>query len=234
MIGFGRFSKERENLIVSLDDERLIYIDPNVNGFYDKVLNHITTDDQINNFIEAIREVQGEALEPFWKPIYDPVIVNNNLIFKAGEHPEVGKSFDFWEQKTKEISSVEGKKWNVGSEYQYYAFLVWLINKMVDTDWKLENAINAIVKDSKELGHYCDSKAASSYFEVTGKREICGVYDLANTMKILRRTNSKYIGFWTASGMYRSCGCGQPLANLENNIDKNQALEYGVGWLVLC
>ena len=133
------------------------------------------------------------------------------------------------------MPSVEGRQWHIATEYQYYAFLVWLINQLVKIGKSVEEALHQVVLDSKELGHYYDSENSTEGgdFEFTGSRCVCGLYDLANTFKILQYSNSEAGGFWFAGGNYDDDGCNNPLADLchDTNID----FDHGdsVGMLVL-
>ena len=231
MIGFGRFGK-RNLGINSLSDERLVKIDTTTEGFYDNVLNYSSKNGDIQAFIGAVREVQEVGVEPFYRPVMDPSLEDGNVVFKKWK-PAVGYSFNFWKHKAEEMPAVEGKRWHIGSEYQYYAFLTWLINQLVATGQGIKGAIEAVVLDSKELGHYRNAKNALQDFETTGSREVCGVYDLANAYKLLACSNEEAGGFWVAGGDY---GCNSnyyPLADLNygDNVDYNY--DFSVGWLVL-
>ena len=232
MIGFGRFGK-RNLGINSLSDERLVKIDTTTEGFYDNVLNYSSKNGDIQAFIGAVREVQEVGVEPFYRPVMDPSLEDGNAVFKKWNKPAVGHSFNFWKQKAEEMPAVEGKKWHIGSEYQYYAFLTWLINQLVATGQGIKGAIEAVVLDSKELGHYRNAKNALQDFETTGSREVCGVYDLANAYKLLACSNEEAGGFWVAGGYYDDNSNFCPLADLghRNGVD----YDYGdsVGWLVL-
>lgn len=81
--------------------------------------------------------------------------------------------------------------------------MVYLINRLVEEEkLNIADVIKAVVSDSKNLGHYWNSKNAKHAFETTGSREICGCFDLANTYKILSCTNDEVGGFWLAGGNY--------------------------------
>lgn len=233
MIGFGKFGKQRTMEIKTLTDERLLKVDPIATGFFDKVLGYTSENEDIKAFIEAVKEVKESKLSPFWRPVLDPTFDGEDVIFKKGGKPAVGHSFNWWQEIAKKMATVEGKKWTLGTNYQYIAFLVWLINQLVKSGWKIEQTIEACVLDSKELGHYWNSENALHDFEVTGSREVCGVCDLANTIKILRCSNEKVGGCWLAGGDYCSSSAYYPLADLSHDyyvvVDDN----YGVGWLVL-
>lgn len=233
MIGFGEFGKQRTMEIKTLRDKRLLKVDPTATGFFDKVLGYISENEDIKAFIEAVKEVKESKLSPFWRPVLDPTFDGEDVIFKKGGKPAVGHSFNWWQEMAKKMATVEGKKWTLGTEYQYYAFLVWLINQLVKSGWRLKKAIEACVLDSKELGHYCNSENALHNFEVTGSREVCGICDLANTVKMLHCSNEKVVGFWLAGGNFNCDSYDFPLAGLVHFSNVDDGNNYSVGWLVL-
>lgn len=235
MIGFGDFGKERNSEeIKTITDERLIKIDPSMDGFYDKVLVYHSRNKNIQAFQEATEEIKEAELKPFWKPTLDPAYDGKKIIFKKGQMPAVGHSYNWWEDMAKKMPPVEGKSWQVGTEYQYYAFLVHLINQLVEKPgWNIGTAIEAVVLDSKVLGHYANSKNAIRDFEPTGSREICGCSDLGNTCKILRCSNKEVGGLWLAGGKYINNGNNSPLADLGHDGSMDVDYNYSVGWLVL-
>ena len=235
MIGFGIYGKGRKQEIKTLNDPRLMLIEPSASGhFFDSVLNFETDNKKILDFQEAVEEVKKAELNPFWRPIMDPSLEENNVVYKIGNNPATGYSFNWWREKVLEIPSVEGKNWKVGTEYQYYAFLVWIINKLIDDrGWSAKKAIESVVLNSRELGHYHDSENAKGRFEPTGSREICGVFDLANTLKILAFDDFEDNCFWRAGGLYCYFGNRKPLADLNYAINVNECFNLCVGWLVL-
>ena len=234
MIGFDKYGKKTELEIKSLKDKRLINIDLSSKWFFHAILAFNTYDKEIRKFKEAVAEVKKAHLTPFWRPVMDPSIEEGNVVYKKGNKPATGYSFNRWCQMTSEMPAVEGKTWKVGTEYQYYAFLVWLINQLVEGyGWSVKEAIEAVVYDSKELGHYNNSKKAMHDFETTGSRESCGVYDLANTFKIIDCSNTEARGFWLAGGDWSCFSYNCPLAELIRNNYVGIDYIYCVGWLVL-
>lgn len=229
MIGFGKFGKRRDLEIIrhprmvdlvlditSLEDERLLLVDPTREGFFDKVLNSKVDFPFANDYIEAIREVQEAEIRPFWRPVMDPSFDGKKIIYKKGEEPVRNPSIEWLRYALAEMPAVEGKNWYLGSEYHYYADEVDLINKLVDDKgYDIEDAMRMVVYQSKELGHYAESVDAKDEFERTGSREVCGRYDLNNTRKILRCTNNN--GYWLAASNYRCKGdsTSNSLAHLE-------------------
>ena len=235
MIGFRNLGRKRKLGIVYSNDVPLVLIDPTSKGFFENVLGYVTENEKVQAFIKAIREVKEEGVKPFWKPIYDPSLDDEEVVFKAKRTPAVGHSYNFWKQKAEKMPAVQDKKWSVGSEYQYYAFLIWLINSLKKKGLTIEESMNAVVLCSKELGHYWDSVDALYNFEITGSREVCMVYDLANTNKILSCTKEETGGLWLAGGNFVDHSGYCPLACLEHYNSDSVGIDYGygVGWLVL-
>lgn len=236
MIGFGKYTKKAKPVtITSLTDNRLVQINPQEDGFFDAVINFKSTNSDINAFIEAISEVKAAMLELFYKPIYDPSEAGNIIAYQEGKKPAVGHSYNWWVETASKMSAVDGRHWHLATEYQYYAFWVWLINQLVKGGLSVDVAIKMVVLDSKELGHYYDSKNSmeGEDFEGTGSRCVCGVYDLANTYKILSCSNKEAGGFWLGGGSCHCYGDYDPLANLDRGTCVDHDYGAGVGLLVL-
>lgn len=237
MIGFGKFSKMAETTtITSLTDNRLVKIDPQEPGFFDEVLfNFKSTNKSINDFIEAVAEVKEERIEAFYKPIYDPSDAGDHRVtYMKGMRPATGHSYNWWVKTASNMPAVEGRHWCVATEYKYYAFLVWLINQLIKAE-TLEETLNQIIIDSKELGHYYNSKGSTDGIESepTGSRCICGIYDLANKAKILACSNQEAGGFWLGGGNCNNFSDGFPLAYLFHNSNVDNDNNNSVGMLVL-
>ena len=239
MIGFGNYGKRQAEatLIKALTDIRLVRIDPQEDGFFEDVLNLGSEDNAINAFIEAVAEVKAENLEAFYRPIYDPSEVSDHMVtYQKGKRPAVGHTYIWWVKTASKMPSVEGRQWKIATEYQYYAFLVWLINQLVKDGKSVELAVKMVVLDSKEIGHYRDSENSTkgADFENTGSRCVCGVYDLANTYKFLSCSNEEAGGFWIGGGRYRTHGRDYPLACLDlYSIAADGDYNNSVGLLVL-
>ena len=234
MIGFGKYTKKAKPVtITSLTDNRLVQINPQEDGFFDAVINFKSTNSDINAFIEAISEVKAAMLEPFYKPIYDPSEDGNIIAYQKGKKPAVGHSYNWWVETASKMSAVDGRHWHIATEYQYYAFWVWLINQLVKVGKSVDVAIKMVVLDSKELGHYYDSENSMGDFEDTGSRCVCGVYDLANTYKILSCSNKEAGGFWLGGGYCNNFGGNFPLADLYRHTYVDLDFNNCVGLLVL-
>ncbi len=236
MIGFGEISKRqaKNTDITAVTDTRLLKIDPQEKGFFDNVLNFMSDSDNedINAFIEAISEVKDANLKAFYRPRYDPFEVSDHMVaYQKGKKPAVGHSHNWWVKTALKMPAVEGRHWHLATEYQYYAFLVWLINQLVKNGKSVEEALNMVVLDSKELGHYYDSEASTKgkYLELTGSRCVLGVGDLANSLKILTCEG----GFCLCGGDYGAYGVSYPLAYLNRFTNVDYDCNSSVGLLVL-
>ena len=236
MIGFGDFGNKRKMEITTLADKRLLKIAPSyecevfINNVYvHGIGDSLRKNPYIQDFLEAVNEVKEAGIPNFWRPIFDPAYCDEKIMFEIGMKPRIKHSFNWWENKIKEIPDVEGKKWELGTEYQYYAFLVYLINKWVEKGNTLDKVLDIVVLDTKEKW-----EGAESF--MTGTREkfyyICGCCDLTKTYKILRATNGN--GFWHAGGR-RYEGYVNSLANLSFMHEYKKEDEYGgtIGWPVL-
>lgn len=223
--------------IKTLTDNRLVKINPQAEGFFDAVLNFRTSNENINLFIEAVEEVKAAYLEAFYTPIYDPSEGSGEIpvIYEKSNNPAVGHSYNWWAAAASKMPAVEGRMWDVASEYQRYAFLVDVVNKKVKSGESLADALDQVVNDSTELGHYYNAKNSTKGqgFEPTGSRCVCGFYDLANTYKILKCSNPKAGGFWVAGGNCNFNGGHYPLADLSHYTDVDNDDIKGVAMLVI-
>lgn len=232
MIGFGEFGRKRNLEITSLSDERLVMVNPMEAGFYDNVLNFKSENDDIQKFVEAVCEVQEVGVEPFYRPVMDPSLEGEKIVYVKGRKPAVGHSYNWWVKAVNAMPAVEGKKWQIGTQYQYYAFLVQLNNSLVEDGWSLEKSIKTVVLNSKELGHYWNSLNVLND-ETTGNKEVCGFFDLTNTCKLLSCTNEEVGGFWVAGGYCFFDSYYFPLADLYHYFDVDRDYSNSVAWLVL-
>lgn len=235
MIGFENCEKMEEVWgISSLSDERLLKIDPQEDGFYDNILDFSTNDRCIKKFIEAVKNIKNIHLEAFYKPAYDPSYSDEcGIFYKKGEEPAVGYSFNWWCEEISKLPTVEGRRWTLANEHQYYAFLMYLINALVKHGENIEKALDLVVNDSTNVGHYCNSSGSKKTFEQTGSRCVAGVYDLGNTYKILECSDPESDGFWIGGGDCNNFGDFFPLSHINNIICVDDKNRCGVGMLVL-
>ena len=97
--------------------------------------------------------------------------------------------------------------------------------------YKVKDAWKAVCVNSKDIGHYHDSKNPKRDFERTGSRKVGKWYDLGNTYKIVKRHGA--LGFVRFGGDYNDVGSFSPLASVYTIDDSNYRYKYSVGELVL-
>ena len=184
-------------------------------------------------FKEDAIKVIRVGMYDFLRPVCDPSFDNNRRIcYQPGNKPAVGKSYDWWEEEAKKYAPERGSR--LGTKSEYIAFMAVLIKELVDSGKPVEWAWDAVCNDSKELGHYWNSRADHYHYELsaTGDREICGWCDLANTYKILAKDEEAGV-FWHAGGYYYVNGNERPLAGLSPDIFFGEEKIGSCGWLVL-
>ena len=110
----------------------------------------------------------------------------------------------------------------------YFLLLLRLLNDGFAT-------IEQLADDSKEIGHYLDSKNTKHKYEKTGERQLGGLYGFAgNTRKIVKDSESS-LGFSLLGGCYSDFGDRYPLAHVGYDKDSSSSITYldGVGLLEL-
>lgn len=181
-------------------------------------------------FKEQVEKAIKSGLKDFYRPKCDPSLSEEGSIcYVPGKKPVVGKSYNWWEKVAKEFCPERNSR--LGTKYDYIAFVAVLIKELIASGKSIEWAWNAVYNDSKELGHYWNSKDAKHNFETTGSREICGFYDLANTGKILEEDENG-IGFWIAGAHYHCFSDCYPLAGLGHVYGRNNEGHFCCGWIV--
>ena len=223
---------ERKLGFNSLSDERLVMIDTLRPGFYDNVINYSSQDPRIQTFIKDIREVRATVIKPFYRPRIDPSIDGGKVVYKKGCVPAIGRSYMWWEKITETMTPVEGKKWKLGTKSHYNAFMVFLINALIDTGWSIRETMEEVVLDSKKLGNYFNVNNRI-VCELTGSSEVAGICDVINTFKILHRFDAMRNGFWIAGGAYFYASNVCPVSQITRGFYVNRSIVGSVGWLII-
>ena len=165
MIGFKEASLEKlPTEIVSLQDPRLEFIDTRRKGFYDLVLDYKSNETRIIKFQQAIQDIKEWNLPPFYIPkikvAYSYANVRDyegslhtfeKIVFPKSKRHFVNLPYSKWEKLVKDMPTIEGKGWNIGSELQYYAYLVYLINKHINKGCTIKQAIKKVTVDSTSI-----------------------------------------------------------------------------------
>jgi len=197
----------------------------------DEFLTHQPKTKREQNFKNLVEIAIKNGLKDFWRPVYDPSFEGDgHICYRAGMIPAVGKSYNWWVRNAKDFWPERRSR--LGTKTEYIAFLAVLIKELVNSGKSVEWAWNAVCNNSNELGYYYTSKEAKHNFEPTGRREICGFYDLVNTCKFLAEDKAVG-GLWYAGGCYDLNGDNTPLADLRNAHYRDYNDFVSVGWLVL-
>lgn len=193
-----------------------------------KLLEYEPENEAEHLFLKRLKTAINAKVGAFEVPVCDPSIdEDGNLQFVPGKKPAVGLSYN----EIEELAKKNGL--HHGDFYQWHLFCGTMSGRIMEQyDWSLSKALYAICKNSRKLGHYCDSPDAKHELEPTGSRKVAGKCDLGNTCKILAKDESAG-GFWLAGGNYRCNGSHYPLASLNLSFDCDHHGDYGVGWFVL-
>ena len=217
------------------NEDAFVLIEASKLSLDDEFMKHEPTNESEEIFKEGLTKVIQKGIKDFYRPKYDPSFNGDGtgVIFKAGNKPAVGKSYNWWKKVAKEFMPERNSR--LGTKSEYVAFLGVLIKKLVeDEKWSVAKAWDAVCNNSKELGHYWNSEDAKYDFEDTGMREICGFFDLANTCKNLAEDEDDWTGgFCLAGGCCFYVSDFNPLADLGRFADLNFDRDYSVGWFVL-
>lgn len=176
-----------------------------------------------------LKKAIKSGLKDFYRPIYDPSFdKDHNICYIKNARPAIGESYNFWEEKAKQVCPE--RKSRLGTKKEYIAFIGILLKKLskkigVDKAW------NYVANDSKILGHYYNSPNTNNIIEYTGSRKVFGFYDLGNTGKILSK-DKKSSGFWTVSSWFICNSTKFPIAKLLQEYDCISIRPFDVGWIV--
>lgn len=179
------------------------------------------------NIVKAIES----GISDFRRPIMDPTEDERKSIgFKAGSKPLTGHSAYWWVDEAEML--MPSKNSRIGTKKQYVAFLGVLIKYLIEKQgYEVSEAWNAVCNDSKDLGHYQNSKNRKEDMEPTGSRRFGKWYDLANTCKIIREDRGPDL--LLASGYYKGYSYYCPLSSLRTINNPSDDLSHSVGWIVL-
>ena len=180
----------------------------------DEFLKYCPKTEEEQYFKSLVETAIKSGLKDYWRPVCDPSLYNTgyNIYYEPGNVPFYGTNlYKWWERVAREFKPEQRSR--LGTKNEYIAFLAVLIKELVNSGKSVEWAWNAVCNDSNELGHYRNSVNSKDGVEVTGSREICGFFDLANTWKIV--VEHEYSAdFWLAGGAYYQKGDFSPLATL--------------------
>ena len=160
--------------ILSLSDDRLVYIDTREEGFYDNVLNYVTENPCVVQFQKIVSIVKKLNLPPFYTTRFMPFI-QETVRFKPKRKDESERDYAMhkkllsfsrvafskdaeknvttygnWKKLVIKMPSLEKRNWHIGNEYQYCAFIVYLINCIAEM-YSISKTLEMVLINSKEL-----------------------------------------------------------------------------------
>ena len=222
--------EKNENSSIS-ESELECRIDPNI--FAGEWLEHQPTTQRQKETLALYQEAKAEGrLHAFTCMTVDPSIKDGKLVYQKGLQPAVGFSQREWAKMLKEYNPSRNSRQMTRTEYACRN--LFLIQKLVESGYKIEEAWRAVCDNSKDIGHYYNSDNAKGDFEPTGSREVCGFCDLANAWKFIAEDSwEEASGFWAAGGSYGDGSVFNPVADLNHNFIVDHNHNYGVGMLAL-
>lgn len=180
----------------------------------------------------SIIKAKEIGMKNFRIPAMDPALDDDGetIIYCAGRKPAVGKSPQWWYKNAPKF--MPSKNSRLKDDLQADVVLgVMRIKCLVEEGYQVVEAWKAVCVNSKDLGHYWNSKNAKHEFETTGSRQIGKCFDLGNTCKIVKKREAS--GFVLFGGSYNLCSSGYPLADADSINGPFSGCNGSVGELVL-
>ena len=216
--------------VVKPKDDLWVCIKASELSLTDEFMQHKPNGVREQKLKDSLETVIKNGINNFWRPKIDPTLDKaGNILFKAGDKPAVGKSYNWWCNNAKKFNPKRNSR--LGTKSQYVAFIGVLIKTLVAEGWTVDAAGDVVCNDSKKLGNYMNCENAKRNFEPTGSRAIAGFYDLANTRKILAE-DEDVSWFWLAGGCCIDYSYDEPLGDFWNYDCIYGNLNVSVGWLV--
>lgn len=222
--------ENEENSSVS-ESELECRIDPNI--FAGEWLEHQPTTLRQEETLTLYQEAKAKGrLHAFTCMTVDPSIKDGKLVYQKGLPIRTGFSQRQWAKMLKEYNPSRNSRQMTRTEYACRN--LFLIQRLVESGYKIEDAWRAVCDDSREIGHYRNSENPKGDFEPTGSREVCGFCDLANAWKFIAEDPwEEGGGFWAAGGDYDYGSNCNPVAGLFHNYNVDYEDIHGVGMLAL-
>lgn len=196
----------------------------------DEFLEHEPENDEQREFKLRLIQTIKSGMSDFRAQRIDATIDEfDKICYQKGKKPAVGKSPIWWEKNAKEV--LPEKESRLGTINERTAFLALLIKYLTtEQGYTISDAWKIVCNQSKDLGHYKDTKNAKNKFETTGSRGIGEWYDLANTCKII--IDDTKFRFFSNGGFYYDNGDEYPLASFNSIVSPCFDLFDSVGWIV--
>ena len=152
-----------------MNDEMFVLIEASKLSMDDEFMKHKPNSKRELVLKNALEAVIKKGIPNFWRPRMDPTLDKaENICFKTGKKPAVGKSYNWWRDNAKKFNP--RRKSRLGTKSQYIAFLGVLIKTLIAEDWTVDEAWDAVCNNSEKLGHYWNSENVKHEFEPTGSR----------------------------------------------------------------
>lgn len=206
-------------------------IDPNI--FAGAWLEHQPTTRRQEETLTLYQDAKAKGrLHTFTCMTIDTSVKDGKLVYQKGLPIKTGFSQNQWAKMLKDYNPSRNSRQMTRTEYACRN--LFLIQKLVESGYKIDEAWKAVCDDSRKIGHYRNSDNPKYDFEPTGSREVCGFCDLGNSWKFLAEDPWEEAGgFWIASGNYdNNSYCGS-VAELGRNYDVDYCNYDGVGMLAL-
>jgi len=196
-----------------MEVDAFVLIDAESLSIDDDFMQHEPRTDKEKATKELIIEAIKTRVNNFYRPIYDPSLTDNReeICFLPNRVPVDGKDYWWWSSAAERYCPSRNSR--LGTKLEYGAFLGILIKKLIEDGRSIEWAWNAVCNDSYELGNYYEDSFEAPVYELTGSRNVCGFYDLANTYKILKY-DKKIESFWLAGGSNYAKSYGAPVGKI--------------------
>lgn len=219
-------SKEFEEMFPIVDIENV--------SLEDKFMQYEPKNDWEKRVKASIIKAKEIGMKNFRIPAMDPSLAEDEktIIYCAGKKPAVGKSAMWWEENAPQFMPEKNSRMRDDLEHDVVLGVMQIKYLVEEEGYEVEKAWQAVCVDSKELGHYRNSKHPKGKFESTGSRPVGKCFDLANTCKIVKRRDG--LGFMLFGGYYfiNSFYCC-PLADAVSVYDPINGFNNSVGELVL-
>lgn len=197
-------SKEFEEMFPIVDIENV--------SLQDSFMSYEPKNDLEKRVKSNIIRAKELGMKNFRKPCMDPSFADDGetIIYCAGEKPAVGKSALWWNENAPKFMPEKNSRQI--DDLEKDVSLGIIIKYLVEEEkYKVKDAWKAVCVNSKDIGHYHDSKNPKGDFERTGSRKVGKWYDLGNTCKIVKRRGAS--GFVLFGGYYNVNGDNYPLAD---------------------
>lgn len=199
----------------------------------DRFMQYEPENDLAKRVKKSIIEAKRIGMKNFRIPAMDLSLDDDGktIVYCAGRKPAVGKSAKWWNENAPKFMPNKNSRMRDDLEHDVVLGVMQIRYLVEEKGYKVKDAWEAVCVDSRELGHYFNSKNAKRKFETTGSRQIGKCFDLGNTCKIVKEHRTS--GFLLFSGRYDKYSFNCPLAHAESVTNSEFNFFGSVGELVL-